>query len=126
RQKQTKRMAIYYTFCEKQYGILFCTNIAARGLDFPQIDWVVQVDIPEDVETYVHRVGRTARFRAEGRSLTFICPSEMKFAEKLKEKKLLVHKINQNPKKLYPIQSSLQARCSENPDLKYLAQRALV
>jgi ATP-dependent RNA helicase DDX10/DBP4 len=39
-------MAIFYTFCEKQYGILFCTNIASRGLDFPKIDWVIQYDIP--------------------------------------------------------------------------------
>jgi ATP-dependent RNA helicase DDX10/DBP4 len=76
RQKQTKRMAIFYTFCEKQYGVLFCTNIASRGLDFPKIDWVIQVDIPEDVETYVHRVGRTARFRSEGRALTLVTPSE--------------------------------------------------
>jgi ATP-dependent RNA helicase DDX10/DBP4 len=49
RQKQSKRMAIFYTFCEKQYGILFCTNIASRGLDFPQIDWVVQMDVPENI-----------------------------------------------------------------------------
>jgi ATP-dependent RNA helicase DDX10/DBP4 len=48
-QKQKKRMAIYFTFCEKKYGILVCTNIASRGLDFPMVDWVVQLDIPEDV-----------------------------------------------------------------------------
>ena len=36
------------------------------------IDWVVQFDIPEDVETYVHRVGRTARFKYEGKGLTFV------------------------------------------------------
>jgi hypothetical protein len=40
---------------------LFATDVAARGLDFPNVDWVVQVDCPEDVPTYVHRVGRTAR-----------------------------------------------------------------
>ena len=57
-------MAIYFTFCEKKYGILVSTNIASRGLDFPMIDWVIQLDIPEDVETYVHRVGRTARYRS--------------------------------------------------------------
>jgi superfamily II DNA/RNA helicase len=38
-------MAIYFTFCEKRYGILLCTNIAARGLDFPLVD-LIQFDIP--------------------------------------------------------------------------------
>lgn len=42
--------------------MLFATDIAARGLDFPSLDWVVQVDCPEDVACYIHRVGRTARY----------------------------------------------------------------
>jgi ATP-dependent RNA helicase DDX10/DBP4 len=41
--------------------VLFATDIAARGLDFPSVDWVVQADCPEDVAGYIHRVGRTAR-----------------------------------------------------------------
>ena len=71
-QKQTKRMAIYFTFCEKKHGVLLCTNIAARGLDFPKVDWVLQVDVPEHPDIYVHRVGRTARYRAEGKGLLFV------------------------------------------------------
>jgi ATP-dependent RNA helicase DDX10/DBP4 len=71
-QKQKKRMAIYFTFCEKRHGVLLCTNIAARGLDFPLVDWVLQLDIPDQIDTYVHRVGRTARYRSEGRSLVLL------------------------------------------------------
>ncbi len=41
---------------------LFATDIAARGLDFPTVDWVLQMDCPEDVPAYIHRAGRTARF----------------------------------------------------------------
>ena len=41
---------------------LFATDIAARGLDFPTVDWVLQIDCPEDVAAYIHRAGRTARF----------------------------------------------------------------
>lgn len=63
-QKQTKRMAIYFTFCEKKHGVLLCTNIAARGLDFPKVDWVFQIDAPDQADIYVHRVGRTARYRS--------------------------------------------------------------
>ena len=42
--------------------VLFATDIAARGLDFPTVDWVLQMDCPEDVASYIHRVGRTARY----------------------------------------------------------------
>ena len=46
--------------------VLFATDIAARGLDFPTVDWVLQVDCPEDVASYIHRVGRTARYTSGG------------------------------------------------------------
>ncbi len=46
----------------KTGSVLFATDIAARGLDFPTVNWVVQVDCPEDVDAYIHRVGRTARY----------------------------------------------------------------
>ena len=42
--------------------MLVATDIAARGLDFPDVDWVLQLDCPEDVPAYIHRVGRTARY----------------------------------------------------------------
>ena len=74
-------MAIYFHFKEKKQVILFTTNVAARGLDFPGVSWVVQADIPEDVETYVHRVGRTARFVSSGKALTFIDEHEEEFLE---------------------------------------------
>lgn len=65
-------MAIFFTFTEKRFACLFTTNIASRGLDFPQVDWVIQVDCPDDVVCYLHRVGRTARYKAEGKSLLFL------------------------------------------------------
>ena len=71
-------MAIYFTFCEKRYGVLLCTNIAARGLDFPHVDWVVQIDIPDQPDTYVHRVGRTARAGRGGTSVTLVTQYDIK------------------------------------------------
>ncbi len=46
---------------QSEHMVLFATDIAGRGLDFPSVDWVVQMDCPEDTATYIHRVGRTAR-----------------------------------------------------------------
>ena len=61
RMKQMKRMAAFCKFCDSDSSIMLATDVAARGLDFPSLDWVVHVDCPEDVATYIHRSGRTAR-----------------------------------------------------------------
>ena len=56
---------------QKKAAVLLCTDIAARGLDFPGVHWVVQLDCPEDANTYIHRVGRTARYE-DGKALLFL------------------------------------------------------
>ncbi len=57
-------------------GALLCTDVAARGLDVPDVDWVVQFDAPQDPAAYVHRVGRTARMGRTGSSLLLLRPAE--------------------------------------------------
>lgn len=57
----------------KTGSVLFATDIAARGLDFPTVDWVVQADCPEDVPMYIHRVGRTARYVAGVKIMPAAC-----------------------------------------------------
>ncbi|KAK0072266.1 hypothetical protein PV326_000236, partial [Microctonus aethiopoides] len=61
KQKQVKRTATFFEFCNATSGILLCTDVAARGLDIPNVDWIVQYDPPDDPKEYIHRVGRTAR-----------------------------------------------------------------
>ncbi|KAB1254923.1 putative ATP-dependent RNA helicase DDX10 [Camelus dromedarius] len=61
RQQQMRRMEVYNEFVHKRAAVLFATDIAARGLDFPAVNWVLQFDCPEDANTYIHRAGRTAR-----------------------------------------------------------------
>ena len=58
RLKQATRLTAFSKFTSSQHAVLFATDVAARGLDFPSVDWVVQVDAPEDVETYIHRIGK--------------------------------------------------------------------
>jgi ATP-dependent RNA helicase DDX10/DBP4 len=114
-------MAIYYTFSERKHACLFTTNLGARGLDFPAIDWVVMLDCPDNVESYVHKIGRTARFTHSGKSLIFVAKSEQKFIDNLKEKKIVIHKLTPNPERQLTIKKTLLALCSEDNDLKYLA-----
>lgn len=126
RQKQDKRTAIFFTFTEKRQAVLFTTNVAARGLDFPKVDWVISMDCPEDVENYIHRVGRTARYNAGGFSLLMLLPSEVKFAEKVAAKGIELKQKFPNTGRQLTVRQSLQSMVSENIDLKYLAQRAFV
>lgn len=48
KQKQTKRTTTFFQFCNADSGILLCTDVAARGLDIPEVDWIVQYDPPDD------------------------------------------------------------------------------
>ncbi|KAK9297577.1 hypothetical protein QLX08_008794 [Tetragonisca angustula] len=123
---QLRRMEIYNTFCRKQFAVLFATDIAARGLDFPAVDWVVQMDCPEDVNAYIHRAGRTARFQRNGECLLVLLPSEEKMVEKLKTCKIPISMIQINPNKLQSPQRKMEALLARDVLLKETAQRAFV
>ncbi|PPR03363.1 hypothetical protein CVT24_012488 [Panaeolus cyanescens] len=127
KQKQSARLTMYQKFTSISHAVLFATDIAARGLDFPSIDWVVQLDAPEDAETYIHRVGRTARYESKGKALLFLMPSEeegMKAA--LEKKNIQISKIKNRASKTQDIQNQLQVLAFKDPELKYLGQRAFV
>ncbi|ORC92997.1 putative ATP-dependent RNA helicase [Trypanosoma theileri] len=83
KQKQHQRSATYMQFCNAPSGVLFTTDVAARGLDIPQVDWIVQFDPPDDPVKYVHRVGRTARAGRCGNALMFLLPQEKLFLKYL-------------------------------------------
>jgi ATP-dependent RNA helicase DDX18/HAS1 len=88
-QKQQKRTTTFFTFCKQSTGILLCTDVAARGLDIPSVDWIVQYDPPDDPKEYIHRVGRTARGNnTTGRALLFLLPEELTFLKYLKSSKV--------------------------------------
>ncbi|KAJ9631127.1 ATP-dependent RNA helicase dbp4 [Knufia peltigerae] len=128
RQKQTARLDITRKYSNSKFACLFSTDVAARGLDFPSVDWVVQVDCPEDADTYIHRVGRTARFERDGRAVLFVDPSEEEgMLAALAKKKVIVEKINVRVKKMQnSIRNQLQNMCFKDPELKYLGQKAFV
>lgn len=125
--KQQSRIERYYEFYERESGIvLFATDVAARGLDFPDVDWVIQFDCPEDGDTYIHRVGRTARNRSKGHGLLFLLPSELGMIEELKTKRVTPKKVMFQENRFQSIVGKIGGYLAEESELKYLAQRALV
>jgi ATP-dependent RNA helicase DDX10/DBP4 len=127
RQKQVARMEITSRFSSAKYGCLFATDVVARGVDFPAVDWVVQADCPEDADTYIHRVGRTARYESKGRAVLFLEPSEETgFLKRLEQKKVPLQKVNVRENKKKSIKKELQSYNFQSPDLKYLAQKAFI
>ncbi|KAM3935687.1 putative ATP-dependent RNA helicase DDX10 [Leptodactylus fuscus] len=127
KQQQMKRMEVYNDFVRKQAAVLFATDIAARGLDFPAVNWVLQLDCPEDANTYIHRVGRTARYKEGGEALLVLLPSEVKgMVQQLNHKKVPINEIKINPEKLQDIQGRLEAFLAQEQELKERAQRCFV
>lgn len=70
---QEKRQRLLNDFQENRVTLLIATDVAARGLHIPDVSHVFNYDLPQDVEDYVHRIGRTARFGASGEAVSFIC-----------------------------------------------------
>ncbi|TFK09907.1 apelin receptor A-like [Platysternon megacephalum] len=122
-----KRMEVYNDFVRKKSAVLFATDVAARGLDFPAVNWVIQFDCPEDANTYIHRVGRTARYKEGGEALLVLLPSEEKgMVHQLSQRKVPVNEIKINPEKLVDVQKKMQAFLAQDQELKERAQRCFV
>lgn len=76
---QNKRERVLKGFKEGSIRILVATDVAARGLDIEDVDIVVNYDVPNDPDTYIHRIGRTGRAGAEGTAISFFMPDELSF-----------------------------------------------
>ncbi|CAH8632410.1 unnamed protein product [Schistosoma rodhaini] len=104
---QQKRFQVYDRFANSPHGsVLLATNLAERGLDFPNVHWVVQFDCPHFTEDYIHRIGRTGRNGHIGRSILFLLPSEQNLINILAK-----HSVVLKPVK-FP-ESKLQRRVSK-------------
>ncbi|KAJ2335254.1 ATP-dependent RNA helicase [Coemansia sp. RSA 2681] len=114
KQKQQKRTNTFFEFINAEKGILLCTDVAARGLDIPAVDWIIQYDPPDDPRDYIHRVGRTARAGGQGRSLLFLLPSELGFLRYLKQAKVPLNEYQFPPSKVANVQSQLEKLIEKN------------
>lgn len=76
---QSKRMSVLRQFKANKIDVLVATDVAARGLDISGVTHVYNFDIPQDPESYVHRIGRTGRAGQSGIAITFVTPREMNY-----------------------------------------------
>ncbi|XP_072469395.1 ATP-dependent RNA helicase DDX18 [Notamacropus eugenii] len=125
KQKQNKRTTTFFQFCNADSGILLCTDVAARGLDIPEVDWIVQYDPPDDPKEYIHRVGRTARgINGRGHALLILRPEELGFLRYLKQAKVPLSEFEFSWSKISDIQSQLEKLIEKNYFLHKSAQEA--
>jgi len=125
KQKQQKRTSTFFEFTNAEHGILLCTDVAARGLDVPNVDWIIQYDPPDDPKEYIHRVGRAARGETgKGRALLFLTPSELGFLSYLREVKVNVQEFEFPEKRVPNVQSQLESLVSKNYYLNRSARDA--
>ena len=123
--KQINRETIYREFFNSEKGVLLCTDVAQRGLDFPEVDWIINFDLPLSVDEYLHRVGRTARGPdSHGKSLLIILPNETDLLERIKERNIIIKEYEFKKEKLIDIQQKYELLISSNPALESLAIEA--
>ncbi|CAG9135610.1 unnamed protein product [Plutella xylostella] len=124
KQSQPRRKEAYQSFVEATKGALFCTDVAARGLDIPAVDWIVQYDPPTDPKEYIHRVGRTARgLNNTGSAVLLLRPEEEDFVSFLQKQNVPLDKYSfEEPSD--DIQKMLQDLVQNNGVIKTLARRA--
>jgi ATP-dependent RNA helicase DDX18/HAS1 len=122
---QNRRTKTFFDFMKAKKGILLCTDVAARGLDIPSVDWIIQYDPPDKPTEYIHRVGRTARGEgAKGKALLVLIPEELQFIRYLKAAKVPVKELEFNEKRLSNVQSALEKCVAKDYNLNKLAKDA--
>ena len=126
RQKQVKRTTTFFQFQKAKTATLLCTDVAARGLDIPEVDWIIQFDPPDDPREYIHRVGRTARGASgSGRALMFLTPQETGFLRYLQAAaKVTLNEYEFPTSKIANVQSQLQSLIEKNYYLNRSARDA--
>lgn len=92
---QAQRNRVIAQFKNREFTILVCTDVAARGIDVADVTHVVNYSLPEDQESYVHRIGRTGRAGKEGIAISFVTSSQVRYIKTLERKfKVEIKPIN--------------------------------
>ncbi len=94
---QRQRLATLKAYKENKMNILIATDVASRGLNMKDIDLVINYDVPQDPESYVHRIGRTARAGKSGKAIMFVSDGEMKSLQVIERRnKIRIKKVDED------------------------------
>jgi ATP-dependent RNA helicase RhlE len=118
--KQRDRIAALEGFRTGKHHVLVATNVAARGLDVEGISHVINYDVPDEAENYVHRIGRTARAEADGDAITLVTPDDEPLIHRIEH--LLGYRIER--KRLPGFDYDVPTPSWARPSAKTLARRA--
>lgn len=91
---QKDRTKIYFEYLKAQSGILLCTDVASRGLDIRNVNWIVQYDPPSETKDYIHRIGRAGRLDHQGNTILFLQPHEELYLKLLQKYNLNLTSIS--------------------------------
>ncbi|BEI85898.1 hypothetical protein CcaverHIS002_0601850 [Cutaneotrichosporon cavernicola] len=123
KQKQQKRTNTFFEFCNAQSGILLCTDVAARGLDIPKVDWIIQFDPPPMTRATTSTVWAVPPVLARQASpLLFLLPSELGFLRFLKVAKVPLNEYQFPQRKVADVQRQLESLISKNHYLNTTAR----
>ena len=84
--EQRDRNASLQAYKENKVKIMVATDVASRGLNMKDIDLVINYDVPQDPESYVHRIGRTARAGKSGKAIMFVTNTEMRSVQTIERR----------------------------------------
>ncbi|KAM0841294.1 hypothetical protein ACQ4PT_059131 [Festuca glaucescens] len=130
KQKQKKRAATFSNFCNSEKGTLLCTNVAARGLDIPGVDYIVQYDPLNELQDYIHNVEHTVRAeKGKGSVILFLLPQELEFLISLRAANICLTEYELHNKNVPSLQAnfvsaSFTSVASFNPDFLYVEEVA--
>lgn len=115
---QTKREQVMKAFRDGKFQLLIATDVAARGLDIDGITHVYNYDIPQDAESYVHRIGRTGRAGTEGYAVTFYSSDDRDLLDTIEEQLAIKIEKIQQPKKTDKNKKELETKPQVKKDKK--------
>jgi len=118
--EQDDRTRVMNNFKKGHFRYLVATDVAARGIDVDDISLVVNYDIPQDREVYIHRIGRTGRKSNAGRAITFVTKNENRFLNDIHEAidKEIPLKEKPDPELVLNLKADFEEKLSIRPELK--------
>ena len=120
-----RRQKVFNLFKDCQTGcVLFCTDVMSRGIDVPSVDWVINFDLPNDLQTFIHRSGRSGHcIGVQGRSLTLCLEHEFKFIQLCQQKSMSISDYASNYRfkldSIEKLKSDLNSAIKDQTRLEY-------